>query len=181
LKDQLFNFVDNLKQDDWDTYLPIIQLMYNTTVSLSTGYTPMLLMNGREVRMPSMEHMDNAKSAKHKRLLDNVYVGKLIEATKLYRDSAMEHLLKNRDRLNMVVRQPLEFVEYKVGQEFFKVRRPISVFNSVDEEEQYSITMKLLERYEGPYTIIRKVNPVLYDAEVDGKEERVHAINMKPY
>lgn len=181
LKDQLFNFVDNLKQDDWDTYLPIIQLMYNTTVSLSTGYTPMLLMNGREVRMPSMEHMDNAKDAKHKRLLDNVYVGKLIEATKLYRDSAMEHLLKNRDRLNMVVRRPLEFVEYKVGQEFFKVRRPVSVFKSADEEEQYSVTMKLLERYEGPYTIIRKVNPVLYDAEVDGKEERVHAINMKPF
>jgi hypothetical protein len=38
-----------------------------------------------------------------------------------------------------------------------------------------------LERYEGPYKIIRKINPVLYDAEIDGVEKRVHAGNMKPY
>jgi len=36
LKDQLFHFVDNLKQDDWDSFLPTVQLMYNTTVSLAT-------------------------------------------------------------------------------------------------------------------------------------------------
>jgi hypothetical protein len=41
--------------------------------------------------------------------------------------------------------------------------------------------LRRLERYEGPYTIIRVINPVLYDANVNGKEVRVHAVNMKPY
>ena len=52
LKDQLFHYVNHLKQDDWDTFLPTCQLMYNTTVSTATGYTPYFLMYGRECRMP---------------------------------------------------------------------------------------------------------------------------------
>ena len=62
-----------------------------------------------------------------------------------------------------------------------KVKRPISSFKSVDEEEKWKISMKLLERYEGPYEIIRKISPILYDANVGGVETRVHASNMKPY
>ena len=57
LKDQLYHFVDTLKQDDWDIYLPTVQLMYNSTVSMATGYTPMLLMTGRETQMPSFNHL----------------------------------------------------------------------------------------------------------------------------
>ena len=87
-----------------------------------------------------------------------------------------------RRRTNRLrVKQPLEFVEYKPGQQFMLVRRPISEFNSPDAEETWKISMKLLERYEGPYTIIRMINPVLYDADILGKEVRVHAVNTKPY
>jgi hypothetical protein len=49
------------------------------------------------------------------------------------------------------------------------------------DEEEWKISMKLLERYEGPYRIIRKINPVLYDADIGGREVRVHAVNMKPF
>jgi hypothetical protein len=57
----------------------------------------------------------------------------------------------------------------------------MTTFKSAEEKEAWKITMKLLERFEGPYKIIRKLSPVLYDAEVDGKEVRVHAGNMKPF
>jgi hypothetical protein len=80
------------------------------------------------------------------------------------------------------VKQPLEFVEYEVGQLFMRVRRPYSSFKSADEKEAWKITAKLLERYEGPFRITRKVNPVLYEAEINGvKDVRVHAVNMKPF
>jgi hypothetical protein len=72
-------------------------------------------------------------------------------------------------------------VEYEEGQKFFRVRRPISQFHSLVDEEAWKVSMKLMERFEGPYKIIRKINPVLYDANIDGKEERVHAVNMKPF
>ena len=29
LKDQLYHYIDTLKQDDWDVYLPVVQFMYN--------------------------------------------------------------------------------------------------------------------------------------------------------
>ena len=182
LKDQLFHYVDNLKQDDWDVYLPTAQLMYNTTVSLSTGYTPYLLMHGREARMPSFSHMEGAvKELNPKDELSNEFVRKMVETMRCYHDHAMNQTTKNKGRFNVKVRKPLEFVEYEPGDQFFRVRRPVSSFKSVDEKAAWKISMKLMERFEGPYRIIRKINPVLYDAEVEGKEVRVHASNMKPF
>ena len=181
LKDQLFHYVDTLKQDDWDVYLPTVQLMYNTTVSLATGFTPMLLMTGREARMPSFNHMDSVDLEREKSVLSNEYVLKTIETMRAYQDFALKQTERNKERLNVRVRRPLEFVEYEEGQKFMKTKRPVSTFKSADEEEAWKVSMKLMERWEGPYTVIRKISPVLYDADVDGKEERVHAINMKPF
>jgi hypothetical protein len=182
LKDQLFHYVDTLKQDDWDVFLPTAQLMYNTTVSLSTGYTPYLLMHGREARMPSFNHMESAvRGIDPKDELSNELGVRMVETMRSYHEQAKVQTTKNKGRFNARVRRPLEFVEYKEGQQFFRVRRPISSFKSVDEENKWKVSMKLLERFEGPYTVIRKINPVLYDADVEGKEVRVHASNMKPF
>lgn len=181
LKDQLFHFVDNLKQDDWDQYLPVVQLMYNSTVSLTTGYSPMLLMTGREARMPSFEHVNSETPVMKNEMADNQYVLGLVESMRNYQEYAIKQMGETKESDGVRIRKPLEFIEYKKDQLFLRVRRPISVFNSVDDEETWKISMKLLERFEGPYRIIRQINPVLYDAEIEGKEVRVHAVNMKPY
>jgi exodeoxyribonuclease III len=181
LKDQLFHFVDNLKQDDWDVYLPTAQLMYNTTVSLATGYTPMLLLTGREARMPSLNHLEGEERVLRSNVVNNAYILKMVETMRGYQDFALSQTEKNKERLNVRVRQPLEFVEYMEGQQFMRVRRPISKFKSADEKDAWKVSAKLLERYEGPYRIVRMINPVLYEAEIDGKLVRVHAVNMKPF
>ena len=181
MKDQLFNYCDTLKQDNWNIYLPVVQLQYNTTVSLATGYTPYMLMHGRECKMPSFSHMKSEAGDLKPTALNNEYVRGMVAAIGDYNRHAVEQTEKNKKRFNLRVKQPLEFVEYKPGQQFMLVRRPISEFNSPEAEETWKISMKLLERYEGPYKIIRMINPVLYDANVNGKEVRVHAVNMKPY
>ena len=181
LKDQLYHYVDLLKQDDWDVYLPTVQLMYNTTVSKATGYTPMLLLTGREARMPSFNHMSKCEQDLRKDTVNNEFVLRMVETMRGYQDYAYKQTLKNKERFNVRVKQPLEFVEYDVGQKFMRVRRPITSFKSAEEQEEWKISSKLLERYEGPYEIIRKISPVLYDANIDGVETRVHATNMKPF
>jgi len=181
MKDQLFNYCDTLKQDDWNIYLPVVQLQYNTTVSLATGYTPYMLMHGRECKMPSFAHMKSEAGDLKPTALNNEYVRGMVAAIGDYNRHAVEQTEKNKTRFNLRVKQPLEFVEYKPDQQFMLVRRPISEFNSPDQEEAWKISMKLLERYEGPYKIIRMINPALYDAEVNGKVTRVHAVNMKPF
>jgi hypothetical protein len=181
LKDQLYHYVDNLKQDDWDIYLPTVQLMYNTTVSLATGYTPMLLMTGREARMPSLNHLASEDKELRNNVTNNAYVLRMIETMRGYQDFALDKTERNKSRFNVRVRQPLEFVEYVVGQEFMRVRRPITSFKSAEEKDAWKISAKLLERWEGPYRVTGVVNPVLYEALIDGKTVRVHAVNMKPF
>jgi len=181
LKDQLFNYIDTLKQNDWDIFLPTVQLFYNTTVSLSTGYTPMLLMTGRESKMPSYNHMEKTVGELQPEMLNNEYVRGLVESMKNYHEHTIDQTEKNKLRFNVRVKQPLKFVEYEIGQKFMMVRRPVSAFKSIDDEEAYKISMKLVERYEGPYIITKKISPILYEANIEGSIKRVHAIHMKPF
>jgi hypothetical protein len=181
LKDQLFNYIDTLKQNDWDLYLPTVQLLYNTTVSLATGYSPMLLMTGKESKMPSFNHMEKIVGSLQPEMLNNEYVRGLVNSMRDYHECTLDQTEKNKLRFNVRVKQPLEFIEYEVGQKFMLVRRPISEFKSIDDEQAYKISMKLVERYEGPYVITKKICPVLYEANVEGVLKRVHAIHMKPF
>jgi hypothetical protein len=71
-------------------------------------------------------------------------------------------------------------VEYQPGQLFMRLKKPIYEFKSADDEKTYHINAKLQARYDGPHKVVRKVSPVLYDAEINGVEKRISAINMKP-
>jgi hypothetical protein len=60
-------------------------------------------------------------------------------------------------------------------------KRPLTKFRSDKDKRIWKISMKLLERYEGPYVITKIINPILYEANINGEDTRVHAINMKPF
>ena len=51
LKNILSKLVND-QQDDWDIWLPQALLSYRSTLHSSTGYSPHLLMFGRETRLP---------------------------------------------------------------------------------------------------------------------------------
>jgi hypothetical protein len=42
------------RQKDWDIFLPMVKLMYNTTVNAAMAYTPCYPMFGRERNMPAV-------------------------------------------------------------------------------------------------------------------------------
>ena len=73
-----------------------------------------------------------------------------------------------------------QFMEYAVGDQFYRMRNRVRVFKSVQDQEMHKINWKLQARYEGPYKIVEKVSAVVYVADIDGVRRRVHAINMKP-
>ena len=60
----------------------------------------------------------------------NEFVRSMVEAMGRYHDHAIQQATRNKSRFNVRVKQPLQFIEYKKGQQFFLVRRPTYDFKS---------------------------------------------------
>ena len=194
LKSQLHHFVD-VRQSDWDRFLPTVQMMYNSIVCPSTGYTPNYMMFGRESTTPDIVVPDDNPVNEDR---DEAWIEKLSKALGIAWDVA---LMKARTRAGNTRkgllaptmadinresssgdtrgRQP-QYKEYQVGDKFFRRRNPVRTFRSASDKETYKISLKLQARYEGPYRVKRRVNAVVFVTEIGGEEVRVHAINMKP-
>ncbi len=209
LKDMLSMYVKE-NQKDWDRHMGTVTMMYNSTVNTATGYTPYYMMFGREMNMTDdvlmkphesykqsndyEEHTErlvealtfawevttlrelqnyknkNQKAERRKRIIE--YFSELGGAdSEEYRQRVND--LRNSYRT-------YEFRELRVGDWFYRKRHPTRAFKNDGEQELYKVTMKLQPRYDGPYQITGKINAVLYTAIIEGKEIRVHAVNMKP-
>ena len=195
LKDQLYHYV-NVRGDNWDVFLPTVQLMYNTTVNSSTGFTPHYRMFGRECRMPEEFCIQVSEEEKDKSLVKKTYleysnelVESLTRAWQVVSEQAEIQAYKyNKDLVKsnreedtwLQLRRGYKFVEYQEGDYFFRKRNPIREFKSAGDEQGYKINRKMQARYEGPYMITRKISPLVYEAEISGERVKVHAINMKP-
>ena len=181
LKDQLHHFIGVL-HDDWDIFLPTVQLMYNTTVSSATSLTPFFMMFGRECNLPtgeSFERINQRASAEGENHVEG-YVNGLVAALECAWQYAVGKSEKNFLRFNEPPKYKRKFVEYEPGQKFMRQRMPVYEFKSADDQVAYQLNAKLQTRYDGPHKVIRKLSPVLYEAEIDGVEKRISAINMKP-
>jgi transposase InsO family protein len=198
LKDQLYHFV-NTQHSDWDQYLATLQLMYNTTVNAATGMTPMWCMFGREASGPDVEGLKDIdftdRGAKEANPLDQ-WVDKLQRSLQVAWEVVTDRSYYNQIRMNGSRRhwewmrsaagstgggrRALEFKEYETGQLFYRRRCPVRTFTSASAKEKHKISAKLQARFDGPYKVTGRVNAVVYWADINGEETRVHAMNMKP-
>jgi hypothetical protein len=193
MKDQLYHFVES-RQKDWDIFLPTVQLMYNTTVNSATGYTPYYLMFGRECNMPGIGGLVNrsgeavradegeADVGRVDKSIYETWVEGLVSSLQLAWEVTTLRAHENAARGNKAATRKarLEFKEYAVGDMFYRKRNQVRTFRSVQEKETYKINVKLAARFEGPYKVVKKENAVVYVAEIDGEQKRIHAVNMKP-
>lgn len=192
LKDQLYHFVES-RQKDWDIYLPTVQLMYNTTVNSVTGYTPYYLMFGRECNMPNMGGLMTRRGDRLSASEGEEAVGRLeqtvyeqweeglLDALQTAWTFTTERACQNASRGNRTGQSSgRAFREYEPGDQCYRKRNRVRTFKSVQDKETYKINMKLQSRFEGPYTVKRKINAVVYEVDIDGETKRIHAVNMKP-
>jgi hypothetical protein len=188
LKDMLAAYA-NQHQDDWDLALPHVAYAYNTTVCVSTGYTPFFMVYGREARQLCNEWIDTYMSTvknPHK------YVIQLANALQLGWDIAACQKPMDVDEWNKQVRTTLPFKEMDVGARFFlrHVPKPIAPTTSskklaTEDSEDSTVTKtkiakSLQHRWTGPYVITKKFSKILYETVINGLPRVVHIINMKP-
>jgi transposase InsO family protein len=194
-------------QRDWDTYVPLVAHAYRTTVNETTGYTPFFLMYGRECRMPWEAHMLELSAGMitewtHQRR------EQLFEAWRKAAESISQAQSKY-NKPNRTPRK-WQFTEYHVGQRVFVTRQFSDIYQSVrrrrreergeravtydivdaqtcegapvvaDTQQGRQLSRKLAARWAGPYEIVRKFSPVLYEIQMGAKRKVWHATNMKP-
>ncbi len=121
--------------------------------------TPYFLMYGRECRVPSFQYMNKKIDECEIDIHNETLVYEMVKNMELFWEYTSKKVFEDSLRHNAVIRKPLAFKEYEVGQECFRVIYPTTIFNDSESKEAYKISRKLMERYVGPYKIILKISP----------------------
>jgi hypothetical protein len=152
---------------NWNVWLPYIVRAYNTSVHDETKRTPYYLLHGRE----PVELVDAE--------LENFQTG--IPADVETRSA----LLDEETREARILLQEAQ----GKGEHRYNLRRRERIFNPGDlvmlftPKREVGKSAKLIKKFEGPYTVTKKVNSVTYDVSMKGEkcEQRVNIQRLKPY
>jgi hypothetical protein len=159
------------RQDDWDLILPHIMSCYRATVHDTHGYTPNMLMLGREVRAPV--DIALAKPLDDDPISFDAYVDNLQDRLEIAYDRTRKELQRcaeiNKRKYDMRVKPS----EFKAGDHvyLFKTKR------------RRGIQEKWARKYEGPYIVLKHMGPVnlLVAKSPRSTPFCVHVDKVKPY
>ena len=156
--------------EDWDIMLPFVMMSYRSSVHDSTSETPNMVMTGRQINLP----LDVMTACEPELRYEHApaYVNKLEEDLRTcylrVRDAIgraairQKHYHDRKSHLNVYARGDLVLVKTMV-------RKPG--------------VGKLMDRYEGPFTILDKLSDVTYRIQQSPakKPKVIHHDRLKPY
>jgi len=160
-------------QSEWDLNLGCIAGAYRAAVHETTGFTPNMLMFGREVRMP-VEVMFSSFSQSGEEIDSyGVYVNQLRSQMQKAHAVARKHLQTASQRQKQCYDVKANMNEYKPG----------DVVWYLCETKKINVCPKLQPAYQGPYVITRRLGSLDFAIrkEYKGKELVVHHNKLKPY
>ena len=163
-----------LKDEDkeWDKYLCCLAGAYRATVHESTGYTPNMLMMGREVRLPVQLMFDRPDLDDFVSYGD--YVDSLREQIEKSHELAREHLGKSLRRQKDLYDGKCVLHTYKPG----------DLVWYASSSSQLSTAPKLRIPFFGPVVITNKINDLNYEIQLSSNKENtkiVHHNKIFPY
>lgn len=177
-KDAIAKYTDDKEHEDWDAFLPLISHSINTSVSTTTGYTPYLLLFGRECRQSVHDLLpklgtnikSNSKYAdylmslnKRLQLMHAITTRNIDTAQSLYNKPSVYHralhLMEDNEAL------------YGNGQ-LVLVYTPAVKVNNVK---------KLSKFWHGPYEVHSRINATTYLISINGMPQPIHVSRLKPH
>lgn len=174
ITDMMAMYVD-VEHRTWDEILPFVTFAYNTAVQETTGFSPFHLVHGRQATtmldamLPLLPDDDAHEDA---RLVSQ----RAEEARQLARIRISTQQSVDAARYNLRRRD----VHFSPGDKVW-VWTPV---------RRRGLSEKLLKRYFGPYTILRRISDVNYEVLPDAVRSSsrrplhpdvVHVVRLKPY
>ena len=158
-------------QTDWDVYLHMLTAAYRSCTHETTGYTPNLLMLGREVHLP-IEVALGARADPQPYQGESQYVAqlqdKLLGIYQLVRNSCKMQLPK-KDNDSRIASKT-----YKVGD--------LVYYHDITRTVGKSPKLKS-DIWKGPFVVVKKFSDILFEikAHTLGKSKILHFNRLKPY
>ncbi|CAG2220254.1 unnamed protein product [Mytilus edulis] len=163
LEGMIRSFV-NKNANDWDLHIGILMAAYRSTVHPATGYSPNMLMLGREITLPHQIIFPFPNCNESMEV--ETYVSKMRSKLEEIYQLAREHLRSS------AVRQKKDY-DSRISQNQFCKGSLVYKFNNIFK--------KLNERWSGPFVIVDILSPVLYKIKNRYKSETVHHDKLKKY
>jgi hypothetical protein len=133
----------NAMGDDWDEYLPALELAFNSKQQASTGAAPFTLVYGTEARLPIDCMLDDAQPP------TLPAVGQRAERMKLALDQARSHAELAQARQKRLADRHRRLLQLRDGDK---------VLLATEGLQLRSGTHKLTARYIGPFRVVGTVN-----------------------
>ncbi len=168
LKNMLRKFVADTGRD-WDKWLPFVLFAYREVPQASTGFAPFELLYGWQVQGPLdllKKGWEEEPTSKKEEKGIVQYVLEMRDRLEQYREQAKENLQEKQQAQKRWYDQHARLRQFQPGQKVLLLL-PTS-------------TSKLLAKWQGPYTVVRKMGPVTYEVHHPdkGKARQTYHVNL---
>ena len=160
------------KQNTWDENLPYVMLAYRSSVHDSTGFSPNMMMLGREVELPlqvvvGIPHEDQEQTPLE-------YVNDLQERLQGAHQEARKHLRRSAQHQKSTYEHKL------AAQHQYYCGQAVWYYNS---SVRKGLCWKLMSLWKGPYIVVGQLNDVTYLLQqgMRATSFSAHVDQMKPY
>ncbi|GBM48620.1 Transposon Ty3-I Gag-Pol polyprotein [Araneus ventricosus] len=150
-------------QTDWDTHLPLFLLAYRSAEHEVTGLTPAEMLFGRTLRLPC-----------------DILFGRPSE-TPSSPNEYMKNLEARLESVHAFARERMKTrYDSRATDHHFKEGDLVWMYNP---KRRRGLSPKLQQNWEGPYTIVKKLNDVVYRVQrsPNAKPKVIHINRLAPY
>ncbi|KAK3095582.1 hypothetical protein FSP39_016324 [Pinctada imbricata] len=170
IQNMLSSYV-NTNQRDWDEFLSLVTMAYNSSIHATTGFSPSKLLYGREITLPI--DLVFGKPVREELNYDTFFASELDEKLEQIHELA-------RKRIKYASDVQKRHYDHKVHENSYKERDLVWYFDPLYKQGK---NKKLSKPWKGPFVVTKKINDVIYKIQLNqkAKPKIVHHDRLKLY